>query len=337
MWQNFDFVKRFEFNDFLCGNWGSSDGFSGPQTSSKSSEWGTSDGSSKWGTTDSGVTGKSVSSGKSVTTDGGNWGSSYSWGSKGLDVLCYLGVYNGLVDGDGLFVDDWGLNNLLDWVHLVWGWDMDSTWNSNFIRLGDMLGVDNGSFDWDWDGYWYIIRYLVNLKFWFDTVKTRGDFGVGTDSTLDIVGGYGISWCWSGVECWGWDGCWGSWDGEGWGGKGTNGSGVGSWGSNLSVCSSGVGDFSSLGVCVSYLYGLRSNLNLTVSNNSGDGTVLCDSWSSMYLFMYSDWSGDNGVSYDGSCRCKASCLTSPQWSGWSSSAQCQTGRQNQKFGHITIC
>merc|ERR1719479_866251 len=58
---------------------------------------------------------------------------------------------------------------------------------------------------------------------------------------------------------------------------------------------------------------------------------MCDSWTSMYMFLYVSWSGDDLGSYDGSWSSKT---CSQQWSGWSSSAQCQTGRQNQKFSHV---
>merc|ERR1719436_601390 len=71
---------------------------------------------------------------------------------------------------------------------------------------------------------------------------------------------------------------------------------------------------------------------------------MCDSWTSMYIFLYVSWSGDDLGSYDGwGSYCKTSITSSKsvssgnscsqQWSGWSSSAQCQTGRQNQKFSH----
>ena len=100
---------------------------------------------------------------------------------------------------------------MLDWVYLVGLWDWDGTWNGNFVWFWDMLGVDNGSFDWDWDSYWYIIWYLVNLEFWFDTVETGSDSGVGADWGIDSVGGYGISWGWSVDSCWWGDSCWGCW------------------------------------------------------------------------------------------------------------------------------
>merc|ERR1719340_596373 len=143
----------------------------------------------------------------------------------------------------------------------------------------------NGSFDWYWYSYWYIIRYLVNLEFWFDTVETWGDTGVGADWGIDSVGGYGIKWSWAVVGSWRWDS--------------TDGSRVGGWGSNLGVCGSGMSNFSGLGVLVSNLYGLGSYLNLTVSNDSRDGTVLSNGWSSMYLFMDSNWSWGYVGSYDG--------------------------------------
>ena len=68
----------------------------------------------------------------------------------------------------------------------------------------------------------------------------------------------------------------------------------------MCVCGSGRGNFSSLSVFVSNLNGLGSYLYLTVSDDSSDGTVVSDGWSSMYLFMYSSWSGNNVGSYDAS-------------------------------------
>merc|ERR1719458_2338764 len=105
--------------------------------------------------------------------------------SMGCDMSLDSGVYNGLLYGDSLFVDDWSFDNLVDWA--------------------DLVGL------WDWDGYWYIIWYLVYLKFWLDTVETRGNFGVGTDWSVYCNGGYGISWSWSVDGCWDREGCWGSW------------------------------------------------------------------------------------------------------------------------------
>merc|ERR1719284_1885752 len=291
----------------------SSDSWGSSGKSVSSSNWGSGDGAS-WGSSSKTVSGSEGSSGvsgdsdgwgsdgSSWGSDGSSWGSSYgsySWGSISLDSLLDSGVYNGLLNGDSLLVDDWGFNNLLDWVNLVGLWYWDSTWYSNFVWFWDMYGVDNGSFYWYWYSYWYIIRYLVNLEFWFDTVETGSDTGVGTDWGIDSVGGYGISWGWSVVGSWWWDWCWGSWGWE-WGSwDSTDGSRVGSWGSDFGVCWSGMSNFSGLSVLVSNLYGLGSYLDLTVSNNSGDGTVLSDGWSSMYLFMDSYWSWGNSGSDDG--------------------------------------
>jgi hypothetical protein len=259
------------------------------------------------------------------------------------------GVYDGLMNGDSLLVDDWGLNNTLNWVDFVGLWDWDGTWNSNLIWLGDMLVVDNGSFDWDWDGYGDIIGNFVDLEFRFDTVKFGGDDGVGTDWGVNCIGGYDISWGGSKVYCWSGDCSWACWYWE-WGrGKGKYGSGVGGWASNLCVCCSWVGNFSSLSVFVSNLNGLCSYLNLTVSNYSSDGTVLSNSWSCMHSFMYSNWSMGNVCSSKSKSSSKEWCsaksankssmssnksVSSEEWSVWSGRAQCQTGRQNQKFSHV---
>jgi hypothetical protein len=176
-------------SDMAMGNWGSKCTMSETETSISYS----------WSSSDS-------------------WGSSISWGSNmcmgnsmGCDMSLDSGVYNGLLYGDSLFVDDWSFDNLVDWTDLVGLWDWDGTWNSNFVGFGDVLDVFNNSFYWDWDCYWYIIWYLVYLKFWLDTVETRGNFGVGTDWSIYYNGGYGISWGWSVDGCWDREGCWGSW------------------------------------------------------------------------------------------------------------------------------
>merc|ERR1719322_1888412 len=169
-------------------SWGSEDSSSDDSVVSQNSSWGSDGSSSKgWGSDGSSSDGSSVSNNSgswgSSDSDGGSWGSSYgnSWGSISLDMLLDSGVYNGLLNGDSLLVDDWGFNNLLDWVDLVGLSDWDSTWYGNFVWFWDMYGVDNGSFDWNWYWYWYVIWYLVNLEFWFDTVETWSDSGVGTD------------------------------------------------------------------------------------------------------------------------------------------------------------
>merc|ERR1712025_1315248 len=141
----------------------SSDSWSSSGKSASSSKWGSGDGAS-WGSSsktvsssdgssvdsdDSGGWGsssKTASSSEGSSVDSGsNWGSSsygsYSWGSISLDRLLDSGVYNGLLNGDSLLVDDWGFNNLLDWVPMVGLSDWDSTWYSNFVWFWDMYGV----------------------------------------------------------------------------------------------------------------------------------------------------------------------------------------------------
>merc|ERR1712168_1335183 len=96
-------------------------------------------GSNSWGS--------GVSTGNSWgSSDSGNWGvrDSVDWG--GMSSHNSLGG----VGLNGGVVDVWGLDNLLDWVDLVWSWDMDGSWDWNLVWLGNWL-LDK---DLSWDGSW---------------------------------------------------------------------------------------------------------------------------------------------------------------------------------------
>ena len=87
---------------------------------------------------------------------------------------------------------------------------------------------------------------------------------------------------------------------------------------------------------MSNLNGLCSYLNLTVSYNSGDGAAVFNGCSMMNLFMHSSWSWNNVGTNDTSSKrsskrssAKSGPCTGKGCSG-SSTAQCQTGRQNLK-------
>lgn len=190
--------------------------------------------SKRSGTSPSGETCSSKRSGTSPCTSkrcGGDWGSSSDWGSKrgggnwggssdwcsisgmsywgnmgaGNDMLGNSGVDNGLVNSGSLLVDNWGLNNTLNWVDLVGLWDRDGTWNGNFVWFWDMLGVDNDAFNWYWVWYWDIVWDLVYLEFRFDTVKFGSDYGVGANWSLNGNSSDGISGGWAISLDWGWD------------------------------------------------------------------------------------------------------------------------------------
>lgn len=99
---------------------------------------------------------------------------------------------------------------------------------------------------------------------------------------------------------------------------------------------------------MSNLNGLCTYLNLTVSYNSGDGAAVFNWCSMMHLFMHGNRPRNNVGTNDTSSvseRSSAkSCMSCKSKSGpctgkgcmWSSTAQCQTGRQNQKFSHVVL-
>lgn len=153
------------------------------------------------------------------------------------------------------------------------------------------------------------------MDFRFDSGYLRGDTGVGADRCGNFGDGYGISggWalvggCWrnSGIRCWGsWDCRRGNWD------SGLRGFG---WASNIGV-SWGLGDGFFLGVGVSYLDGLRSNLNGTVSNNFL--VSLVDGGSGNNVFMdlssHNSWGSNVGMTQ----MAQMTQMTISQWGGYS--------------------
>merc|ERR1712117_702704 len=111
----------------------------------------------------------SWSSSNSIAVSGNSWGSSMSgsssWsssigsngGSVSSDNWSGMSTHNSL-GGVGLncsVVHVWSLDNLLDWVNLVWSWDWDSSWDSDLVWLGYMLGnldlTGNSSWHSNWD------------------------------------------------------------------------------------------------------------------------------------------------------------------------------------------
>merc|ERR1719210_321381 len=113
---------------------------------------------------DSGSSSNSVSS-VSDSGDGrggssfGNVGDGVDWGGvSGDDSLAGVSLNGGVVDVRGL-------DDLLDGVDLVWGWDRDSTWNGNLVGLGDVVDLDDltGNCTWDGDGDIDVVLLHVQL------------------------------------------------------------------------------------------------------------------------------------------------------------------------------
>ena len=81
----------------------------------------------------------------------------------------------------------------MDWVNLVWGWNWDSSWDGNLIRLGNVLLLDdltgNGSGDGDGD----VNVVLVDGDLGDDVGDLGGDSGVGADGSGDCLDSDGIS------------------------------------------------------------------------------------------------------------------------------------------------
>jgi hypothetical protein len=181
----------------------------------------------------------------SIGTIGSNWssvsnsnwslGNSVDWGSvSGHNSLGGVGL-------NCLVVDVGGLNNLLDWVDLVWGGDRDGSWHWDLVWLGNLLLNNDltGNSPGDSDGNLNVV--LVDLDLGDDVGDLGGDPGVRSDWGGNPGLGDGVSWGGTGWD-WSWRddsiGCWGS--GDGWGRQGSGLHQV--LGSSGSVRDSGLGD-----------------------------------------------------------------------------------------------
>merc|ERR1719323_411454 len=181
------------FKRFLGNNSGGSSNWGSGVSVSSSNSWGSSDSwgssvsvsssSNSWGSS-------SISSNGWGSSDGSNWGSVNSGDWDLADSVDGGGVggHDGLggVGLDSLVVDVWGLDNLLDWVNLVWGWDGDGSWDWDLIRLGNWLLDEDltGNGSWDSDGNVNVV--LVNLDLGDDVGDLGGDSGVGSDWSGDL-------------------------------------------------------------------------------------------------------------------------------------------------------
>merc|ERR1712062_542119 len=182
---------------------------------------------------------------------------------------------SGLVYADGVLVNDGSLHNMLDGVDGV---------RLGYMSVNNDFPFDrNGNSDGDGD------LVFVHLKLGFNAGHLGGDSGVGADGSGDSLDSDGIGRGGSLVGGCGRDGSIG--DRSSGDGRGSNGdSGLGGlwFTSDISV-GGGLADRLLLGVGVSGLNSLGTNLDLTVTDNFVVG--LMNSGSSMDMFL-------NTVSYN---------------------------------------
>ena len=232
----------------------------------------------------SGVSGMSISHRSGMSSNGSGGSMSISHGS-GMDSN------SGLVDADGVLVNDGGLHNMLDGVDSVGLGDSVGLFNLDGVGLGNMFVNDDFPFDGDGHGDGDLDGVFVHLKLGLNASDLGGDVGVGADGGGDSLDGDGIGRGGSLVGGCGRDSsvrCRGSGDGRGSDGD----SGLGGLGltSDISVGGS-LADRLLLSVGVSGLNSLGTNLDLTVTDNFVVG--LMDSGSCMDMFL-------NTVSYNSS-------------------------------------
>merc|ERR1712018_108630 len=308
------------------GSWGSN----GVSSSGKS--WGSSvGGSNSWGSSSISNTGNSWGS-----SDSGNWGvrDSVDWGGvSSHNSLGGVGLNGGVVDV-------WGLDNLLDWVDLVWSWDMDGSWDWDLVWLGNWLLNNDLTGNSSWDGNWDINVVFVDLDLWDDVGDLWGDSGVGSDWGSNSGLGHGISWGRTSWDWCRWDGsiwCWGSWDSWGWEGSGLN---EVLWGSG-NIRGGWLGDsfMSGNSVLVSSNNGSDSSLDGSLSNDTVFNSVLNNSWSSgvavVGLSNNSRGVGNSGTDNGTSTNTGVSQVSNSDVGG-SSSDTGHEGTGNHKSVHVFL-
>jgi len=190
---------------------------------------------------------------------------------------------SGLMNADGVLVNDRGLHNMLDRVDSVGLGDSVGLFNLDSVGLSHMFVNNDFSFDRDGHGNRDLNGVFVYLKLRLNASDSGGDFGVGADrgsNSLDsdsicrsrsLVGGCRRD---SSIRCRS------SRDD-----RGSNGdSGLGGLGltSNIGVRSS-LADRLVLSISVSGLNSLGTHLDLTVANNFMVG--LSNGGSSMHKFL----------------------------------------------------
>lgn len=295
---------------------------------SNSDGWGSLGSDGDWGSTVSGIT---------LGSDG-NWGSFSDgvsllgvsdWGSDGLNLVGNGG--NWLVDGVAGLLNDWGLNNLVDWVDLVGLGNWVGLFNLNGVGLGNVGLVDDLLLDWDWVGDWDLNGVTVDLEFGLDASHDWGDLGVGADWSGDLFLGNGISWSWAVVIYAGWDD-WASWFWDDWWSN-CDGVGVRLWlSSDVRVSGLLFNALSSDDVLVSGNNLLASDLNGAGSNDSLVNDSLGNSWAGMDCFVNgSQWGSCNG----NWCGGKA-CIPDSVGLRWGSTAKGDQSEKNQELCHCQL-
>merc|ERR1719209_332552 len=212
-----------------------------------------------------------------------NWDmrNSGDWGGMGShNSLARVSLICGVVDVRGL-------NDFLDGVDLVGSWDMDGTGNRNFVRLSDMGDLDDLTGNGTWDSNGDINVVVLDIDLWNNVGDLRGDSGVGSDRSSDLLLNNGVSRSGSSWDRCGRDGsirCWGSRDG--WRGNGDSLNNVLGSSGNIRMGRLRDGFLSSNGISVSSNNLLGSSLDGSMSNNSIFYMVL-NHWGSSSIAMVS--------------------------------------------------
>merc|ERR1711981_602464 len=196
-----------------------------------------------------------------------NWDmrNSVDWGSMGShNSLARVSLICGMVDVRGL-------NDFLDGVDLVGSWDMDGTGNRNFVRLSDMGDLDDLTGNSTWDSNGDINVVVLDIDLWNNVGDLRGDSGVGSDGSSDLLLNNGVSRSGSSWDRCGRDGsirCWGSRDG--WRGNGDSLNDVLGSSSNIRMGRLGDGFLSNNSIFYMVLnhWGSSSIAMVSLSNNS---------------------------------------------------------------------
>ena len=188
-------------------------------------------------------------------------------------------VVDGLVDGGGVLMDNGGLDDFVDGVHLVGSGDGDGSGDLDGVGLLDVLLNNDLSVDGDGDLDGDLDGITVDLEFGLDAGHLGSDDGVGASRGADPFLGDGISGSRALVGGCGGDSGIGSsvGDREGGGSNGHGVLGVGGFSGDVGVGRLGLNGLSGNEVFVSDLDGLGADLDGLVSDHTvlhvglGDG------------------------------------------------------------------